>query len=65
MYIHVHVVHFYMYTKVQKASSSSKTNPNLGEAIPVPSQAHTYKNTIAKGRVTSMPSQVENMTIIA
>ena len=41
----------HMYMKVQKG----KTNPNLGEAIPVPSQAHLpvyIYNTSAKSRAT-------------
>ena len=33
--------HTYYYTKIQKVLSS-KTNPNLGEAIPVPSQVQLY-----------------------
>ena len=39
------------YMKIQKGLSS-KTNPNLGEAIPVPSQAHLYKYSSAKARAT-------------
>ena len=45
-------VHRLYNMEVQKGLTS-KTNPNLGEAIPVPTQAHLY-NTSAKSRATQV-----------
>ena len=47
---HVIVIAVNVYMKVQ-IGLTSKTDPNLGEAILVPSQAHLC-NTSAKGRAT-------------